>query len=31
MSFVNSTGAFNAAIGLAPDIITCSWGSNVPS
>ena len=29
MSFVNSNGAFNAAVGLAPDIITCSWGSSV--
>ncbi len=28
MSFVNSTGAFNAAVGLRPDIITCSWGSD---
>lgn len=28
MSFVNSTGAFNAAIGLGPNIITCSWGSS---
>lgn len=31
MSFVNSTGAFNAAVGLNPDIITCSWGSSVCS
>lgn len=29
MSFTNSTGAFNAAVALAPDIITCSWGSDV--
>lgn len=29
MSFVNSNGGFNAAVGLAPDIITCSWGSDV--
>lgn len=28
MSFVNSTGAFNVAVGLKPDIITCSWGSD---
>jgi len=28
MSFVNSTGGFNAAVGLAPNIITCSWGSS---
>jgi hypothetical protein len=30
MSFVNSNGAFNAAVGLGPDIITCSWGSSKP-
>jgi subtilisin family serine protease len=29
INFVNSTGAFNAAVALAPDIITCSWGSSV--
>ena len=29
MSFVNSIGAFNAAVGLNPDIITCSWGSDI--
>lgn len=29
MNFVNSIGAFNAAVGLGPDIITCSWGSSV--
>ena len=29
VNFVNSIGAFNAAVGLAPDIITCSWGSSV--
>ena len=23
---VNSTAAFNTAVGLGPDIITCSWG-----
>jgi subtilisin family serine protease len=28
MSFVNSTGAFNTAVGLNPAIITCSWGSS---
>jgi subtilisin family serine protease len=31
INFVNSIGAFNAAVGLNPDIITCSWGSSVPS
>jgi hypothetical protein len=30
MNFVNSTGAFNAAVGLGPNIITCSWGSDIP-
>ena len=25
-NFVNSTAGFNAAVGLGPDIITCSWG-----
>jgi len=29
ISFVNSTGAFNAAVALNPDIITCSWGSSI--
>ncbi|MCP3891958.1 MAG: S8 family serine peptidase [Desulfobulbaceae bacterium] len=29
MSFVNSAGAFNTAVGLNPDIITCSWGSSI--
>jgi hypothetical protein len=29
MNFVNSIGAFNAAVGLGPDIITCSWGSSI--
>ena len=29
VNFANSTGAFNAAVGLAPHIITCSWGSDV--
>ena len=28
MNFVNTTGAFNAAVGLGPHIITCSWGSS---
>jgi subtilisin family serine protease len=28
INFVNSIGAFNAAVALAPDIITCSWGSS---
>jgi hypothetical protein len=31
ISFVNSTGAFNAAVALNPDIITCSWGSSRPN
>ena len=31
MSFVNSIGSFNAAVALAPDIITCSWGSDLPN
>lgn len=30
MSFVNSIGAFNTAVDLKPDIITCSWGSHKP-
>ena len=30
INFVNTTGAFNAAVGLHPDIITCSWGSHKP-
>jgi hypothetical protein len=29
MSFVNTIGAFNAAIGLEPHIITNSWGSSI--
>ena len=29
INFVNSTGAFNAAVALAPQIISCSWGSSV--
>jgi hypothetical protein len=28
MSFVNTIGAFNAAVGLAPHVISCSWGSD---
>jgi hypothetical protein len=28
INFVNSIGAFNVAVGLGPDIITCSWGSS---
>jgi subtilisin family serine protease len=28
INFVNSIGAFNAAVGLQPNIITCSWGSD---
>jgi len=27
-SILNTTGGFNAAVGLNPDIITCSWGSS---
>ncbi len=30
MNFVNTVAAFNEAVALAPDIITCSWGSNSP-
>jgi subtilisin family serine protease len=30
MSFVNTVAAFDAAVALKPDIITCSWGSNSP-
>jgi hypothetical protein len=30
LSFTNSTGGFNAAVALGPQIISCSWGSNVP-
>ena len=29
MSDVNTIGAFNAAVDLQPDIITCSWGSSL--
>jgi subtilisin family serine protease len=28
MNFVNTIGAFNTAVGLGPDIVTCSWGSS---
>ena len=28
INFTNSIGAFNAAVALNPDIITCSWGSS---
>ena len=28
LSFVNTVAAFNTAVGLGPDIITCSWGSS---
>jgi subtilase family serine protease len=28
MSFVDSLGAFNAAVAMSPHIITCSWGSD---
>lgn len=27
-NFANTLGAFNAAVGLSPHIITCSWGSD---
>jgi subtilisin family serine protease len=29
-NFVNTTGAFNTAVALNPNIITCSWGSHSP-
>jgi subtilisin family serine protease len=29
VNFANSTGAFNAAVALRPDIISCSWGSSI--
>ncbi|PIH55415.1 S8 family serine peptidase [Paenibacillus sp. LK1] len=29
MNFFDSVGAFNAAVALNPDIITCSWGSDI--
>ena len=28
INFANTIGAFNTAVGLKPDIITCSWGSS---
>lgn len=28
VNFANSIGAFNTAVGLSPDIVTCSWGSS---
>jgi subtilisin family serine protease len=30
MNFVNTIGAFNQAVALQPDIISCSWGSHSP-
>jgi hypothetical protein len=30
VNFVNTTGAFHTATALAPDVISCSWGSDVP-
>ncbi|WP_338709026.1 S8 family serine peptidase [Paenibacillus amylolyticus] len=29
MNFFNSAGAFNAAVAMNPDIITCSWASDI--
>lgn len=29
MNFANSKGAFDAAVALKPQIITCSWGSDI--
>lgn len=29
-NFVNTKGAFDAAVALEPDVITCSWGSSRP-
>lgn len=29
INFVNSIGAFNAAVALNPNIISCSWGSSI--
>ena len=29
LNFVNTVAGFNAAVGLGPDIITCSWGSSI--
>lgn len=31
MNFVDSAGAFNAAVALNPKIISCSWGGNKPN
>jgi Subtilase family len=31
INFVNSVGAFNAAVALSPHIISCSWGRNLPT
>jgi subtilisin family serine protease len=31
MDFANPTGSFNAAVGLAPHVISCSWGWDQPS
>ncbi|HEX2296552.1 MAG TPA: S8 family serine peptidase [Actinomycetota bacterium] len=31
MNFTNTIGAFNAAVGLKPRIISCSWGSSKPT
>jgi subtilisin family serine protease len=31
LSFVNTIGSFNAAVGLAPQIISNSWGSSKPN
>lgn len=30
MNFVNAVGAFNTAVSLRPDIISCSWGYDIP-
>jgi subtilisin family serine protease len=30
LSFTNSVGAFNRAVSLGPDVISCSWGYPVP-
>ncbi|MCI0746772.1 MAG: S8 family serine peptidase, partial [Verrucomicrobia subdivision 3 bacterium] len=29
INFVNSIGAFNAAVARRPDVISCSWGSSI--
>lgn len=29
VNFTNSTGAFTVAAGLGPDVISCSWGSDI--